>query len=284
MLAHSKCVEWLGNTAPTNMSEPSDLLDDFEVFCAISRHGSLRERGCTWGSEGHRRRQGSCGEEKLRRIQYRRGSRDSPGKARRLRSPNVRMDPEGDTREEDKPSPRVSPNGEEYPRRPSNFSDTTRRRMDRHFSHTGKSLYEDDEWDMGAMRPRVSSMPARTLTKRARVPSLARLRSNNSPDMHRVRAFTITSHGVVSDGDKYVSNSSVSVASTESEAPSLTPDGSHDTPTPSLRVLVVGDHGVGKKALIHKFLSSGDSSATTSLGRLLLLVITSRKSLTATFP
>ena len=182
----------------------------------------------------------------------------------------TRLEPEGVESGSLSPSrENINNEGSKSPRRPtyfqSEFSSRRYPRTDRWLSHM--TATGDEDWDMGAMRPRVSSMPVRSVIRRptSRAPSLVRLRANQSPDLHRVRAFTITSRGVVSNGDKYISNSSV--ASTESEGLSNTSDGSHDTPTPSYQVVLMGYPGVGKRSLICKFLSAENSTAMSSLGK-----------------
>ena len=69
------------------------------------------------------------------------------------------------------------------------------------------------DWLMGEVRPRVYSMPTRGSSlshgyRRHHAPPLSEAWHNDEPLQHRVRSFTITSHGLVSKGDIYVSHES----------------------------------------------------------------------------
>lgn len=137
---------------------------------------------------------------------------------------------------------------------------------ERVLSHVADLVLKDTEWEVGDMRPRVASLPARHPGTR-RLPSLASLRRNSG--VHRVRSYVITPHGgVIKEGERYVSNSSV--CSTESNLSAGTTTGSLTSlsPSPNYRIILSGQDGVGKRAIIQRFLVPHDAgTANSSLGK-----------------
>ena len=144
--------------------------------------------------------------------------------------------------------------------------------------HMACHVLEDEDWAVGSMRPRISSMPSRPVRRSSHhFPILATLKS--AQDVHKVRSFTITPKGVINQGDHYVS-SSTSVASTESDATinsnasgdgsPASAHGSQQAHTSSfLRIMVFGEPGVGKRALIQTFLTP---DPTVSFGKFNLVM------------
>ena len=121
----------------------------------------------------------------------------------------------------------------------------------RFLSHMSCVVLDADD-EIGDMRPRVSTEPTRTLSRlsfRSKVP-----RGSNATRetrlVHTVRHFTITSKGSVVSQGEYLSKSSTSLGSYESGSTcSASSDDGED-----YTVVFVGDPGVGKNALIEKFL------------------------------
>ena len=134
---------------------------------------------------------------------------------------------------------------------------TTNKLDDRVLSHMAWTMLDDDDWILGDMRPRITSMPSRPFRRsrwgRDHPPSLSQLRRSPIPgETHRVKSYAITPKGVVIKGDVYLSRSSTSVASNESES---TTHSAGSIEQPVYRVLVIGEPGVGKRALVQSFLS-----------------------------
>lgn len=130
---------------------------------------------------------------------------------------------------------------------------------ERIMSHMSWVVLEDDDWHLGDMRPRVSSMPAKSLdtslsaSAQTHMPNMGQLKRSQVPEGHKVRSYAITPKGVVKKGEVFVNrSSSTSVASNDSE--SNHSNVSADLPV--YRVMVSGEVGVGKRALVHSFLAS----------------------------
>ena len=135
----------------------------------------------------------------------------------------------------------------------------------RFLSHMSCVVLDADD-EIGDMRPRVSTEPTRTLSRlsfRSKVP-----RGSNATKetrlVHTVRHFTITSKGSVVSQGEYLSKSSTSLGSYESGSTcSASSDDGED-----YTVVFVGDPGVGKNALIEKFLPH-DAYSSRFTGKLL---------------
>ena len=139
-------------------------------------------------------------------------------------------------------------------------------------------------------RPRTGSVPLEETV----ISKLERLRLLQSDDVCPVRSFKLSSKGLINRGDSFKRKSEQSVASegagstgagAPQEAPVVAAEGadrsravsvnsaesskasSSTTSTPLFRVLILGDHGVGKTALLHQFMTSEYMGATdTSFG------------------
>ena len=121
----------------------------------------------------------------------------------------------------------------------------------RFLSHMSCVVLDADD-EIGDMRPRVSTEPTRTLSRlsfRSKVPRGSDA-IKETRLVHTVRHFTITSKGSVVSQGEYLSKSSTSLGSYESGSTcsAASDDGEDYT------VVFVGDPGVGKNALIEKFL------------------------------
>ena len=125
---------------------------------------------------------------------------------------------------------------------------------DRYLSHMTPNFMDDPDWEVGAMRPRVASLPACSPRNR-RNPSMGALRAIS--DVHRVRSYVISRGSVINQGERYVSTSSV--ASTESCGAS-TQSGNSGGATDFHRVILFGTDGVGKRAIIQRFLLPADNN------------------------
>ena len=161
-------------------------------------------------------------------------------------------------------------------------------------SWRGRSPNRPKDLDLGrAIRPRTSSMPARSQLKR---PDPARIRAAHTSQredpfpetfgvddtgptsLQRVRSFKTTSKGIINRGDSFKMRGSSSHASldsignarellpgvrprTSSNASSKDSSGYSRTPsleqdTPMYQVLMVGGQGVGKTSLTQQFMTS----------------------------
>ncbi len=105
-------------------------------------------------------------------------------------------------------------------------------------------------WDLGEMRPRVSSMPCDSVMER---PLYQKATSVNS--FHRIREFQLTSKGNVINKGSYLSQSNTSIesASTTASATSLL-EGPY-------YVYLMGVVGVGVRAIISTFVSEDFDSS-----------------------
>ncbi len=122
----------------------------------------------------------------------------------------------------------------------------------RFLSHMSFVVLDADD-ELGDMRPRVATEPSRTLSKRSfrsEVPHPSNAHRDSVP-FHTVRHFTITCKGNVVSQGQYLSKSSTSLGSYES-ASSTYSAASDDLE--DYTVLILGNPGVGKNALIDKFL------------------------------
>ena len=122
-------------------------------------------------------------------------------------------------------------------------------------------------------RPRTGSVPLEdTITK------LERLKLLHEDDLFIVRNFTTSSKGIINRGDSFKKRSNQSVASeggslgscpceggNRSRALSVNSQGSTTASSTGhhfFKVLMTGDHGVGKTALMHQFMTSEYMGAT----------------------
>ena len=122
----------------------------------------------------------------------------------------------------------------------------------RFLSHMSCVVLDADD-EIGDMRPRVSTEPTRTLSRlsfRSKVPRGSNA-TKESRLVHTVRHFTITSKGSVVSQGEYLSKSSTSLGSYESGS---TGSSAESDDGEDYTVVFVGDPGVGKNALIEKFL------------------------------
>ena len=129
-------------------------------------------------------------------------------------------------------------------------------------------LDEGDE--MGDMRPRLSTEPTRTLSRRSFIRSRIPPPTNakrQTPIVHTVRHFAITSKGSVVSQGEYLSKSSTSLGSYDSGSTTCSA-ASEDCE--DYVVVFVGDPGVGKNALIEKFLPQESGSSAPFVGKLRL--------------
>lgn len=122
-----------------------------------------------------------------------------------------------------------------------------------------------EDFDLGDIRPRTSSLPTRNNVKK---PNLLEIRSagilyeDNEHDLYRVRTFEKTAKGLVNRGDSFISRSTNSVVSSGSEFGALsrtsssTSQASFTEHTKSYRILMMGAQGVGKTALTQQFMTS----------------------------
>uniref|UniRef100_T1HBM8 Uncharacterized protein n=1 Tax=Rhodnius prolixus TaxID=13249 RepID=T1HBM8_RHOPR len=108
------------------------------------------------------------------------------------------------------------------------------------------------------VRPRVCSLPEKSYNPRL------------SDDLYRLRTFSITNKGVINYGDSIIdrkSRSNTSINSTNSRVSPLSPwQGSCCSQTTNIstetmdiakyRVVLLGDAGVGKTALVSQFMTS----------------------------
>ena len=127
-------------------------------------------------------------------------------------------------------------------------------------------------------RPRTGSVPLEdTLSQLEKLKLL-----QQEEGLFPVRNFCMSPKGLVNRGDSFKRRSNQSVASegagsagsapevSRSRALSVNSQGSGSDNTPSLlcRVLMMGDHGVGKTALLHQFMTSEYMGASdTSFGK-----------------
>ena len=155
-----------------------------------------------------------------------------------------------------------------------------------------RSFQQDGDWILGQPRPRVSSVPSRTALRKTKSaatgagtvptsPTLTQLAARrqafgSGENVHKVRAFAITTKGLVKGGDLLLTrsnpnletsssptykgcrmparpNSLSSVQGSTGSALSL-----ESNPEPH-KVFMLGAGGVGKTTLIHKFIASGMS-------------------------
>ena len=134
------------------------------------------------------------------------------------------------------------------------------------------------ELDFLESRPRTGSVPLEdSITK------LERLKLLHEDDLFIVRNFTTSSKGIINRGDSFKRRSNQSVASEGGSAGSCPCEGGNrsralscnsqgSTTTSStghhfFKVLMTGDHGVGKTALMHQFMTSEYMGASdTSFG------------------
>lgn len=146
--------------------------------------------------------------------------------------------------------------------------------------------------DLFDQRPRTGSVP---LEDSAVISKLERLKMLQSDDVCPVRSFAISSKGLINRGDSFKRKSEQSVASDggastatgtgtthsqetveetvrSSEATSITSQPSSKMSSrekPIFKVLIIGDHGVGKTALLNQFMTSEYMGASdTSFGKL----------------
>ena len=117
--------------------------------------------------------------------------------------------------------------------------------------HPTRTQDEDTTWNMGEMRPRVSSMPSGTVTQR---PSYRKAPSSHSfgydtRNAYVIREFELTSKGNVINKGSYLSQSNTSVdsGSTTASAASLV-EGPYS-------VYLMGIPGVGIRAIISTFIA-----------------------------
>ena len=117
--------------------------------------------------------------------------------------------------------------------------------------HPTRAQDEDSSWNMGEMRPRVSSMPSGTVTKRPtcrKAPSIHSF-GYDTRNAYVIREFGLTSKGNVINKGSYLSQSNTSVdsGSTTASATSLV-EGPYS-------VYLMGIPGVGIRALISTFIA-----------------------------
>lgn len=122
-----------------------------------------------------------------------------------------------------------------------------------------------EDFDLGDIRPRTSSLPTRNSVRK---PNLLEIRSagilyeDSEYDLYRVRTFEKTAKGLVNRGDSFISRSTNSVVSSGSEFGALsrtsssTSQASFTEHTKSYRILMMGAQGVGKTALTQQFMTS----------------------------
>ena len=144
---------------------------------------------------------------------------------------------------------------------------------ERVLSHMSWIMLDEDEWSLGDMRPRVSSMPAASLQPRSplhgpKTPPSPLAATPRTTPQHKVRSFAISRKGVVSRGDVFVTGSSHnSVASNDSGESQSNASGGGPDLGPTFRVMVSGEAGVGKRALVTSFMSPEmDPIAMASFG------------------
>ena len=124
----------------------------------------------------------------------------------------------------------------------------------------------DRNWELGEMRPRVSSMPSETLTQRSlciKVPSIHSFAYDNRTT-YRIREFQLTPKGNVISKGSYLSQSNTSVesgGSTTASATSLV-EGPYN-------VYLMGIPGVGIRAIISTFIAEQFEDVDSS-GRCIL--------------
>ncbi len=280
------CEEGLDTDSFLIMSEQDLQVDEFDAFYAAShpsststspwgsRQGSLRDN--THGSHHKKNHHGSK-EEGL--------SPNSPQLSRqRSHHSQYRTKPDG-AETCDHLHGRISPTPSDtgYTRitdlpEVGNGFGSHHTRPTLHDKLDGRMLchmaVDDGDWEMGRMRPRISSMPSRPAYRMVgKPPVLTFLKA--AQDLHKVRSFAITPRGVINQGDKFVS-SSTSIASSEgSDIPNHRPNSRAGTPiiTSHNIVMVLGETGVGKRALIHTFLEPENSpTINTSIGELYVLL------------
>ena len=133
-------------------------------------------------------------------------------------------------------------------------------------SHMTPTYVDDPDWEVGAMRPRVASLPTCSPLDR-RTPPVAALRQH--ADVHRVRSYIIAYGNVISTGERYVSNSSVASTESNKSCGTSTKSGNSGGGGSYFRVILTGTDGVGKRAIIQRFLVPADSYETgLSLGKI----------------
>lgn len=123
-------------------------------------------------------------------------------------------------------------------------------------------------------RPRTGSVPLEETV----VAQLERIKYLQTEDFCPVRNFAMTSKGLINRGDSFKRKSSCNVLAdcangqsnsghtpegNRSRAVSVNSNGSRSPEKPSFKVLILGDHGVGKTALLQQFLTSEYMGATT---------------------
>ncbi len=143
--------------------------------------------------------------------------------------------------------------------------------QDRVLCHLAVSVLDGDDkdWKPGVMRPRVSSMPIwGTHRWSTRSPPLAALKIRE--DVHKVRSFAITPHGLINQGDLMIAGESSTSVESEANATmvSSVPDMNNPGHSTSHMIFVFGEPGVGKRALIHTFTEPDDcTTMASSLGK-----------------
>lgn len=122
-----------------------------------------------------------------------------------------------------------------------------------------------EDFDLGDMRPRTSSLPSRSNYKK---PNLLEIKSagilyeDSEQDLYRLRTFEKTAKGLVNRGDSMISRSTNSVVSSGSEFGALSRTSSSISQTSltehhkPYRILMMGAQGVGKTALTLQFMTS----------------------------
>ena len=135
----------------------------------------------------------------------------------------------------------------------SDFSSKSNALDSRFLSHMSCVVLDADD-EIGDMRPRVSTEPTRTLSRmsfRSKLPLASQAIKEPPQIVHTVRHFTITSKGSVVSQGEYLCKSSTSLGSCDSgnTTYSAASDDAED-----YTVIFVGDPGVGKRALIDRFL------------------------------
>ena len=131
--------------------------------------------------------------------------------------------------------------------------------------HMAQKMLGDPDWVVGDMRPRVASMPTRPPRLR-RAPYLSALKVPVA--VHRVRSFVISHGGIINEGERYISNSSMASTESNPSGGASNHSGCSGGVVSHHRIIVTGESCVGKRAIIQKFLlPEGSSTDNSSLGR-----------------
>ncbi|CAG2188468.1 unnamed protein product [Mytilus edulis] len=125
-----------------------------------------------------------------------------------------------------------------------------------------------ENFEMEEIRPRTSSLPTKNNYRRPLIKNLRTNYEDQDHDLYRLRAFDVTSKGIVNRGDSIKSRSTNSIVSSEGDGNVLSiessscsqnslanSDGSIHKIQP-YRIVILGAIGVGKSTIAQQFLTS----------------------------